>query len=276
MTTLPKRLPKIRKIILSILDTGIDLLYLNIPYETKSGEKYIIPDFLQDLNRVKIIRCEDYGPITKLLPVLDIECEPNTCIITFDDDMIVDNKVVKILSRKSKKYPQCCIGFSGACAGRFPFIYQWTNTNRKDTYVDWLEGVHSILYKRKFLDKKEILNFCKPIQHLLFKNDDHWISAYLASKKIPRISMGYNPESYFKETSIKHINPLSGRSIKLYWEHIRIIHHLMKADIYTKQNNWTHSIGFIFVIISSIVLFIIKRAYVTYFWVLLFLGSLVW
>lgn len=277
MTTLPKRLCKIRKIILSILNTNIELLYINIPYKTKSGEKYTIPPgFLQDLDRVKIIRCDDYGPITKLLPVLDIEHDPDTCIITFDDDMLVNSKVVKILTRKSRKYPDSCIGFSGACAGKFPFLYHWANTNKTDIHVDWLEGVHCILYRRKFLDKKEILNFCKPIQNLLQKNDDHWISSYLASKKISRISIGYNPSHYFKETSIKYISPLCGRYIKLLWEHLCIMQYFSHKGIYKEQQDWINSIGFVFVFVVSAILLLVKRSYLIYFWIILLCGSFLW
>lgn len=276
MTTLPKRLQKIRKNILSILDTDIDFLYLNVPHETIHGEKYIIPDFLQDLDRVKIVRCVDYGPITKILPVLDIEQDPDLCIITFDDDMLVDKKVVKILQRKARKYPDSCVGFSGACAGSFPFIYHWANTNRTDMRVDWLEGVHCVLYRRKFLDKNEMLKFGKQIRHLLDKNDDHWISSYLASKNIPRISIGYNPELYFKETSLKYINPLCKRYINLIWEHISIIRYFFNLGIYKEKQDWTHSMGFIFVVVISLGLIIVKRSLLIYFWVFLLVLSFVW
>jgi len=275
MTTLPKRLPKIRKIIQSVLKTGLDVLYLNIPYETRKGEKYRIPEFLKDMENVKIIRCEDYGPITKILPVLDVENDPETAIITFDDDMLVHKDVVSILRRKSRKYPQSCVGFSGACAGKFPFVYHWSNSNRVDQRVDWLEGVHCVLYKRKFLDKEEILNFGKPIQDLLIKNDDHWLSGYLGSKKIPRISIGYNPETYFQETSLKGINSLSGRHVKLYWEHIRIMQYLSRRGIYNQQQDWVCSMGFIFVCLVSILL-AIKPRYLVCFWLVLVVVNLVW
>lgn len=277
MTTLPKRLPKIRKIVLSILQTGIDVLYVNIPYKTKCGENYIIPEgFLEGLDRVKIIRCDDYGPITKLLPVLDIEYEPDTCIITFDDDMLVDKNVIKILLKKAKKYPDSCIGFSGICAGKFPFIYHWANSNTTDTRVDWLEGVHSILYRRKFLDKTKILNFSKEIHHLLLKNDDHWLSAYLSSKKVPMISIGYDPSYYFRETDIKYINPLCKRYIRLFWEHICIIRYFINKGVYNRQKNSIHSIGFIIIFVTSAILFFINYTYPFYFWIFLVIVFCFW
>ena len=101
ITTIPDRISLIEAVLDSILSQTrpLDCLYLNIPNISKKGKQYRIPEFLKIKNLV-LNRCEDYGPITKLLPVLDIETDPDTYIVTFDDDRIVHRDVVKIITKK--------------------------------------------------------------------------------------------------------------------------------------------------------------------------------
>lgn len=73
-------------------------------------------------------------------------------IVVFDDDVIVDRNVVKILLSKSKLYPNACLSFSGWSAGTFPFLCQRVWNNLLDTEVDWIQGHDSILLKRKFCE----------------------------------------------------------------------------------------------------------------------------
>jgi hypothetical protein len=159
LTTLPKRIKYIRPVIRSLVSQShiLDRIYLNIPYITLSGEKYNVPkDFLSSYSLVHINRCIDYGPATKLIPTLYLETDPKTIIITFDDDTIVHKDVVRILLSKSRVYPNACLSFSGWCVGSFPFYCQVALDNRTDVYADWIQGVHSIMYKRAFLNPDEI------------------------------------------------------------------------------------------------------------------------
>ena len=107
---------------------GVEYVILKISYRLS------IP-LIQKLQH----RCdEDYlKPITKLIPVLKLENDPETIIITFDDDILLDKKVVKILYSKMKQYKnKCVVGFSGVCVGFFPFFFQFVVDNEKDVDVD--------------------------------------------------------------------------------------------------------------------------------------------
>jgi hypothetical protein len=190
MTTIPERISKIKKVIQSILNQTrkLDLLYLNIPYISKKGLKYKIPYYLQDKEYIKINRCEDYGPITKLLPTLDVETDPETYIITFDDDRLVHKDVVKIIERKIKKYPDAVLSFSGWNVGFFPFYLQCLDNNIQDVEVDWVQGCHSITYPRKVINKNKYLESFPEIS-LLSKHDDHKLSAYLELQTVKKISI---------------------------------------------------------------------------------------
>ena len=91
LTTIPPRLPKLESVLRALTDQPVvDVVYLNLPYVcAKTGTKYDpLPAFLSGMKKLKVQRCEDYGPLTKLLPTLESERDPSTVIIVCDDDML--------------------------------------------------------------------------------------------------------------------------------------------------------------------------------------------
>lgn len=255
MTTLPGRFDTIRKPIESILSQTIplDILYLHIPQKTLKGDLYNIPnDFENSFQHIKtttklvLNRCNnDYGPITKLYPVLELEKDNDTCIITFDDDIIVQPHLVSMYIEKVKMYPNACLALSGVCIGNFPFHFQFAIDNPTDTQVDWIQGVHTVLYRRGFFNHDLLQfgdNYLK--QELQF-NDDHRISAYLASKNISRISLGYHIQSYLRIYTDNQDDALSMRRFNLVKEHSKIIQHFSKLGLYYRTYSITRSIIFI-------------------------------
>lgn len=90
LTTIPPRLPKIKATLESLDRQPVDCIYLHLPdYCKKTNSTYAIPGWLSEdrFKRLKINRgIEDLGPITKLLPTLDLETDPNTLILICDDD----------------------------------------------------------------------------------------------------------------------------------------------------------------------------------------------
>lgn len=90
LSTIPSRVKYLSEAIESLLKQSysIDRIYINLPYRSlRENVEYPLleEDFLDP--RVTILRCEDRGPITKLYPVLDVENDPQTIIITVDDDI---------------------------------------------------------------------------------------------------------------------------------------------------------------------------------------------
>ena len=237
LTTLPKRLPFIYNTINSILTQTypVDMIYINIPYKTKSGEKYMIPDnFYNDNPRVKIIRSQDYGPITKIYPTLHFEKDPDTLIITFDDDVNIKNTVVEILLEKHRQYPDACLSFSGWCVGKFPFYLQYANTNKKDVEVDWLQGVHSVLYPRKYLNSATLLDYSldgKKVPKEVIVNDDVWLSVHVMRNNARCISINKRPRDYFQTLEHKKLDAISlrGMSFEIAGEIIRLCQYFSKT-----------------------------------------------
>jgi hypothetical protein len=251
MSTLPSRISTIIEPIKHILDQTLclDALYLNIPYKTIKGHIYKIPkNFLKNFTnystKVILNRCIDHGPITKLSPTLDLETDPNTIIITFDDDIIVTKNLIKTLLKKSTQYPNACLGFSGVCVGTFPFSFHLALDNEIDVKVDFVQGVHTILYKRSFFStSKELIEYWDktPIKNILFYNDDHHISAYLADKKIERFSIGFNIQRYLYKFAEKQADALSLNFTNLVKQHSAIIDYFKKKGIYNLSYTFLQS-----------------------------------
>ncbi len=97
LTTIPKRINKLKPTLCSILDQTrrVDEICINVPYTTLKGDIYNIPDWLKRLKNVRIKRCDkDWGPSTKLIPTL-IREDHKTIIIVVDDDVIYGSKTVE-------------------------------------------------------------------------------------------------------------------------------------------------------------------------------------
>jgi hypothetical protein len=202
LTTIPSRISKINDTIKSIVNQSfpLDAIYLNIPYiSNKENCEYIIPDEYN--NYCNIIRCTDYGPITKILGALLEEHEPDTIIITFDDDIIYPQGLVEKLITKSKLYPNTAIGSSGLKIGTFPFYISFSKNENQDnkywysfpldnigTDVDILCGYAGVLYLRKFFPKidnlDKLLKFTE--NKSLYQNDDVLLSGYLSINNYDR------------------------------------------------------------------------------------------
>lgn len=216
LTTLPGRIQYIRPIILSILNQSrpVEQLYINIPRITLKGKKYQIPKWLIEMRTnglLRIIRCKDYGPITKLLPVLKHEKNSKTLIITFDDDVLIERHVIEIFEKKANEHTNCALSFSGWRVGRFPCTHQLLWKNLQDVKVDWLQGVHGFAYRRSMLSLKKILKLIKQYSYLRF-HDDHTMSIYLSRNGIDRIAIGGKAKYYFVDANHRNISAISGSS----------------------------------------------------------------
>jgi len=108
LSTIPDRIELIGPTLASLLTQTLDAdeIAINIPWKSRKGLEYEIPDWLTSLTRyrsstnVKIYRVEvDEGPATKLLPTLRRE-NNDTMIIAVDDDVIYNSRTVaKLVSR---------------------------------------------------------------------------------------------------------------------------------------------------------------------------------
>lgn len=251
LTSIPERVNKTIPILQALLNEPLDVIYFNIPFKTSSGKLYKLNtkmlEFIKANPRICLTRPKDLGPITKLYPVLDEEKDPNTLIVTFDDDNLIKKGLINFLLKGLKRHPTAAIGISGICIGNFPWYYQRTKYVDQDIQVDWLEGVCTCLYQRSFFGE-DFLLFKNKNKHYE-KNDDHWISAYLSLKKIKKWSLGHWYK-FIRETRLKKIKPLSGRHVYLFSEHLE----LMRLG---QRKGWYHLNGLRFYSIGCITIIII-------------------
>ena len=85
------------------------MIYACIPYTSKKYGDYKIPGGWDFPSNVKIVRCKDYGPITKLIGCLEWETDPDTMIITIDDDQEYNKDIVLENVTQAVKFPDYCL-----------------------------------------------------------------------------------------------------------------------------------------------------------------------
>lgn len=205
LTTMPDKYPKIIKTLESLNHQThkLDAIYLSLPQRSRRLNIEYPPVPTEVSNLCTIVPCVDYGPITKILGGLLKENDPETIIITFDDDMIYPSNLVKALLERHNQYPNSALGSSGMLL-KYPcpmcaitpnedyFLYRIPkfpvpNEGRK---VDSIYGYPGALYVRKFfpdsnLLETKLLNYAL-INHDMFMNDDITISGYLSLHNIER------------------------------------------------------------------------------------------
>lgn len=195
LTTSPRRIKHIQPVIDSIMKQTIkpDRIYLNLPNVFKRDNSVFqkpLPEFITNNPLVYVNWCEDMGPITKVLPTIELEKDPETLILSIDDDIYYSPDHIELFLAFSKAYPNTCI------TGTSYMHYdkednqdiQQNNYGLEGIAVELVEGFSGVLYRKEFLENintqwlKE--NACK-------FGDDFYISNELRRKNIPIIKIGW-------------------------------------------------------------------------------------
>ncbi len=205
LTTMPDKYPKIIRTLESLKRQTykLDAIYLGLPDKSRRLDIQY-PELPREVKRLcTVVKCKDFGPITKILGALLSEDDSETVIITFDDDMIYPETMVEKLIEHHKKYPDSAIGSSGMllkydcpmCAivpneDNFLFRIPKFNIPKEGRPVDSIYGYAGALYVRKFFPivnklEKDFLNYAL-VNDDMFMNDDIVISGYLSLRKIER------------------------------------------------------------------------------------------
>jgi len=173
-----------------------DMIYICIPYFSKRKQiAYNVPENFRDLfiNNpipVTIVRCKDYGPATKLLGCIEYETDPNTSIITIDDDQTYKPDVFRLLVAYSNVYSNSAICFSGMS---LDLAYTKCGSNKRCKSF-FAEGFAGVLYKRHFISEK-MLSYFDNLSYDCFLSDDLVISTWLHIQGIDRIKIGSPDDS---------------------------------------------------------------------------------
>ena len=183
LSTSPKRLNDIKETLDSMLNQSVKptKIFINVPYVFKrTGEEYDntkLENIKNIDSRIQINRCEDKGPITKVLETLKLINNPNSIIIIMDDDINYNNDTIEKLTSDLKNNPNKVIAGS---------IFRHEN-------VDIVEGFKSICFHRKIFRDNfyEFVNKTNSYVHC-YKSDDFIISHYLNNNNVSTIKSDIN------------------------------------------------------------------------------------
>ena len=190
MTTSPNRMEHLRDIVDSLWKQSVtpDAIYLSLPelYRNQSG--YRVPDWLAKSSSLTILRRDnDLGPIMKLLPALEAETDPDTLIITIDDDVRYPSELISAFKEATQSKPEAAFGSRG-----FNFTNQGQHLQPVRGHLvqcDVLQGYGACAYKRSHF-KLDNLKADLARQPDSFRfSDDVLISNHIASNGVPRFTV---------------------------------------------------------------------------------------
>ena len=167
LTSIPPRFETLEKTIRSINSQTKkpQKIFLNIPlkYKRYPESKYNILRLEKNFENLKITRCNDYGPGTKVLGSLKYLTDYDY-VVLIDDDHIYNKDMLDIFNKEALKNPDR--------------VYSFCVFNIEDCKVG--QGADGFMINTYFL--KDILYFFNKFvinNEKLFFNDDLWISIYL-------------------------------------------------------------------------------------------------
>ncbi len=176
LTSLPSRIKYIDQTLDSINRQTIkpNKIFLNLPYKLKRfSQERFDEEKIKQLKKynLEIVRCNDYGPGTKLMGSSQKIRNDYECIILIDDDHIYHRKTFEIFIDNFKKEK---INYSY-------YVNKIFNINHG-------QGADGFLINTKFLN--DIDNFYyKYVENNenMFLDDDLWIAIYLYCEKKTKI-----------------------------------------------------------------------------------------
>jgi hypothetical protein len=227
LTTLPSRISRIEPTIKSLLNQRVmpAAIRLYVPATSRrEGADYRMPAWLERLSAVTIVRCEDLGPATKVVPAL-MSGRADERFLVVDDDRIYQPWLVEQMTRLSDANPDVAIAASGwdapadlvdrpsrlmaTFAGRPPVPLKCTRVGaRRD--VDIMQGFAGYLVKPRFFDVAALRDYSQAPPAAFFV-DDVWVSAHC---RVPKAVIGGRRTNFpspidarfFKRSSVALVN----------------------------------------------------------------------
>lgn len=263
-STIPSRVPYLARAFEQILKQTVqpDRIYLCLPRYSKKEQCEYPPVNVPP--RVRVLHCEDYGPITKLAPVLRVEKDPDTILLVMDDDMEYEANRFSQLIEYSKDAPYAALSGDGWIVGNWWNYYGYVRNPPTLTAVSIIQGCSVCLYYRKFFTK-DILEYPKDpvIQRSAYINDDIWISGYLAKKGIVRL---VHPGFVKKEHPVGRINAISTSGLHMLARANPVIQYFRSLGVFTEEQVSVVFVGAIQCILPLIILLSLILALIFCLW----------
>lgn len=213
LTTIPSRVGYL-SFFLKNLENQLkqpDKVELYIPYEYSRRDLGVI-NLKKIPSAFDVIRCDDYGPATKIIPALIKHKNTTNRLIFCDDDRYYFNDWLSRLVMLSDNNPNCCIADEVTSIDALLHLYKegyikknfyyrvkriltlgiWKPKNFNNVKPNLVHGFGGVLVKPQFFSNDF---FDLPDQ--VWPNDDIWISAHLEKNKIQII---YSQREKFKKS----------------------------------------------------------------------------
>lgn len=194
LTTIPARAAMLKPVLRSLIDQSepADRIVLALPHATRSGEPYPPLAQLALPQGVEVIRCEDEGPATKVLPALRLE--PDAVLIVVDDDVIYPRRFIETLLKEHRRLRKAAFGFRGVrLTQSVPFYaldHIFATGIAEPAAVDVLFGTWGYLLPPRILGEAvhDFTGYPPQVRWV----DDVWISGHLARAGVPRFVVRAN------------------------------------------------------------------------------------
>ena len=231
LTTIPGRIDRLAPTLKSLLrqTRRPDEIRINVPeFSRREQRAYTIPGWLADLGGIggaisgviRLVRCEDYGPATKLIPSL-LDLGPAQRILVVDDDRIYGPRLVEDLDVLARARPDAVLAAGGwrvpddltdrpttllAQLRRAPYVPVLGSLVSAPVEVDIVQGVHGYVVQPRFFDLARVVDFSTAPPEAVFC-DDVWISAHARARKyvVPVRRISVSPiagAGHYKRTSL--------------------------------------------------------------------------
>ena len=227
LTTIPSRIHFIGETLKSLMaqTCAPREIRLNLPATSiREKQAYVIPQWLKELLSVKLVRCEDWGPATKLLPTVST-CDADQLILVVDDDRIYAPNTIEVLQAAARSEPGTAFGLGGWIAPvdlvdcpttLFSNVFQMppapmrTARLKRRVPVDILQGFAGYVVRPRFFNLSLLTDYSKAPAAAFFV-DDVWISAHCQVPKylIPSRATNFlrkRRARLYKKTSLGCIN----------------------------------------------------------------------
>ena len=221
LTTIPDRVPYLEITIASLLQQSKkpDAIYVCLPHYSKRFQKpYPLPTFTDE--RIKLVRCQDYGPATKILGLL-AECPPEitneTRIVFCDDDRIYDHGHLEALYDASLEKPNTVICLATSPHWKYfiapattyeynsELIFPAGRHNYSDGYMDIFEGFGGVLVHKTMFDSR-VFDIPSEIQFV----DDIWLSGHVKVNKLAIWGVSFTIPACHSGNDVSPLYALSG------------------------------------------------------------------
>lgn len=190
LTTIPPRGLTIIETIKSIQKNTLkpDAIYVNLPKHLPRfpGQVYS-PNLIEQLNNLGVIvnECEDMGTLTKSVPTLKYETDPDTLFIVIDDDGVYSENFLKGLVNGYDEF-NCVVGYSGIAYPDYVKMhygrvgYLLIQGHGRETHI--LETSFGIAFKRDWI--KQLYGVSFPHEQNIY--DDYILALMFDKMKISK------------------------------------------------------------------------------------------